>query len=333
MYGDALETGVDEQPHRYAQSTVFPDAPPGILYPGDPGTPNRTLVFPDRNNFAPRFGFAWDIFSNSKLVMRGGAGIFYDIEDGALNIQFGGQPPFGGVANTNFTSTDFAGTSNIIADPFTPVGLVNPFPFAAQGRTGEFLVPKIPFAFVPDPYFRTPCSENFNYGFQYQLDRNTALEAEYVGSLGRKLVTVTDVNPPLPAVESAQLPNGFLNEDCARALSGCINATSDPNTTLLAIGSLLTSKSAGSSASHELQVSVDHRYSPGLSFRGAYTLSKTTDVTSGFRARSSGYTDPFDPGLDHALADFDATHRFVFSGSWELPVGEFLKRRRIFRSD
>ena len=314
-----------------AQSTVFPDAPPSILYPGDPGTPNRALVFPDRNNFAPRFGFAWDIFGNSKLVMRGGAGIFYDIEDGALNIQFGGQPPFGGVANTNFTSTDFAGTSNIIADPFTPVGLVNPFPFAAQGRTGEFLVPKIPFAFVPDPYFRTPCSENFNYGFQYQLDRNTALEAEYVGSLGRKLVTVTDVNPPLPAVESAQLQNGFLNEDCARALSGCINATSDPNTTLLAIGSLLTSKSAGSSASHELQVSVDHRYSPGLSFRGAYTLSKTTDVTSGFRARSSGYTDPFDPGLDHALADFDATHRFVFSGSWELPVGEFLKRRRIFR--
>jgi outer membrane receptor protein involved in Fe transport len=41
-----------------AQSTVFPDAPPGVLYPGDPGTPNRALVNPDRNNFAPRFGFA-----------------------------------------------------------------------------------------------------------------------------------------------------------------------------------------------------------------------------------------------------------------------------------
>jgi hypothetical protein len=87
-----------------AQSTVFPAAPPGILYPGDPGTPSRALVYPDRNNFAPRFGFAWDIFGNAKLVMRGGGGVFYDIEDGALNIQFGGQPPFGGVTNTNFTS-------------------------------------------------------------------------------------------------------------------------------------------------------------------------------------------------------------------------------------
>jgi hypothetical protein len=314
-----------------AQSTVFPDAPLGILYPGDPRTPNRALVYPDRNNVAPRFGFAWDVFGNAKLIMRGGAGIFYDIEDGALNIQFGGQPPFGGVANTNFTSANLAATSNIIADPFTAVGLINPFPFAAQGRTGAFFVPKVPFAFVTDPHFRTPYSENFNYGFQYQIDRNTAVEAVYVGSLGRKLVTVTDVNPPLPGVESVQLQNGFLSEDCARALAGCINPTSDPNTTLLDIGSLQTSKSVGSSASHELQVSVDRRYSSGLSFRAAYTLSKTTDVTSGFHARSSGYTDPFDPGLDHALADFDATHRFVFSGSWELPVGDVFKRRRVFR--
>ena len=68
-----------------AQSTVFPDAPPGILYPGDPGTPNNALVYPDKNNWAPRFGFAWDMLGNSKLVMRGGFGIFYDLEDGAPN--------------------------------------------------------------------------------------------------------------------------------------------------------------------------------------------------------------------------------------------------------
>ncbi|MBV8475839.1 MAG: TonB-dependent receptor, partial [Acidobacteria bacterium] len=73
------------------QSTVFPAAPPDLLYPGDPGTPNRGLVYPDRNNFAPRFGFAWDILGSAKLVMRGGFGIFYDIEDGALNLQFGGE--------------------------------------------------------------------------------------------------------------------------------------------------------------------------------------------------------------------------------------------------
>lgn len=312
-----------------AQSKVFPNAPPGVLYPGDPGTPNNALVFPDRNNFAPRVGFAWDMFGNAKLVMRGGAGIFYDIEDGALNLQFGGQPPFGDDLNLNFSTGDVTSASNFLADPFTPIGIQNPFPFASRGLIGTFFVPKISFAFVTDPHFRTPYSENFNYGFQYQLNKTTAIEAVYVGSLGRKLISTIDVNPPQPAIESAQLANGFLNEDCARPLAGCINSTTDPNTSLQNIGQLLTNKSDGISASHEFQLTVDKRYSHGLSFRTAYTLSKTTDLTSGFRTRSSTYTDPFVPRLDHGLADFDATHRLVFSGSWELPINGPFKGNRL----
>src|SRR5580704_5704938 len=307
-----------------AQSTVFPNAPPGILYPGDPGTPNRALVYPDRNNFAPRVGFAWDMFGNAKLVMRGGGGIFYDIEDGALNLQFGGQPPFGDALSLNFPPSNVSASPNFLADPFTAAGLINPFPFAAQGRTGEFFVPKVPFAFVTDPRFRTPYSENFNYGFQYQLTKDTAIEAVYVGSLGRKLISTIDVNPPLPSIETTQLNNGFSfpNETCARALAACVNATTDPNASLVNIGQLLTDKSNGISASHEFQMTVDKRTGHGLSFRAAYTFSKTTDLTSGFRSRSSTYTDPFDPSLDHGLADFDATHRFVFSGTWEIPISK-----------
>src|ERR1041384_6730069 len=315
-----------------AQSTVFPDAPPGILYPGDPGTPNRALVFPDRNNFAPRFGFAWDIFGNAKLVMRGGAGIFYDLEDGALNLQFGGQPPFGDVSNLNFGSSDVTSAPNFMADPFTPIGLENPYPFAAQGRVGQFFIPKISFAFVTDPHFRTPYSENFNYGFQYQLTKNTVIEAVYVGSLGRKLISTIDVNAPLPGIEQQQLNNfGFVNEDCARPFAGCADPT-DPNSSLQDISTLETNKSNGISASHEFQLTVDKRFSHGVSFRAAYTLSKTTDLTSGFRARSSTYTDPFDPGLDHGLADFDAPHRFVVSASWELPLLQRLKSNAVSRN-
>jgi hypothetical protein len=314
-----------------AQSKVFPDAPPGVLYPGDPGTPNRALVYPDKNNFAPRFGFAWDIFGNAKLVMRGGGGIFYDIEDGALNLQFGGQPPFGDVSNLNFGPSDVTSAPNFMADPFTPIGLTNPFPFAAQGRVGQFFTPKISFAFVTDPHFRTPYSENFNYGFQYQLTKDTAIEAVYVGSLGRKLISTIDVNAPLPSIELQQIANaGFVNEDCARPFAGCADPT-DPNSSLQNISTLDTNKSNGISASHQFQLTVDRRFSHGLSFRAAYTLAKTTDLSSGFRSRSSTYTDPFDPSLDHGLADFDATHRLVISGSWELPIDRPFRGNRLMK--
>ena len=284
------------------QSTVFPDAPTGLLYPGDPGTPNSGMVFPDKNNFAPRFGFSWDMLGNAKLVMRGGFGIFYDIEDGALNLQFGGQPPFGDVSNLNYSG--FTPGVDPIADPFNSFapGTVNPFPFIAGGRLGQFFVPKVSFAFVVDPHFRTPYSENYNYGFQYQLTKDTLIEAYYVGSLGRKLITSADVNFPQPAILKQQFTNRgrcFTNADCARPLAGCSDPT-DPNSSLTEAGQLLTDHSNGVSESHEFQLTIDKRFSGGFNLRGAYTLAKTIDVQSGFRARSSLQTDPLDPALTAA---------------------------------
>jgi hypothetical protein len=301
------------------QSTVFPDAPTGLLYPGDPGTPNSAMIFPDKNNFAPRFGFSWDMLGNAKLVMRGGFGVFYDIEDGALNEQFGGQSPFGDVSNLNYFG--FSPGVDPIADPFNSFapGTVNPYPFIAGGHLGQFFDPKVSFAFVVDPHFRTPYSENYNYGFQYQLTKDTLIEAYYVGSLGRKLITSADVNFPQPSILMQQFNNaGFTNADCARPLAGCSDPT-DPNSSLTEAGQLLTDHSNGVSESHELQLTVDKRFSGGFNLRGAYTLAKTIDVQSGFRARSSLQTDPLDQNLDRGLADFDATHRLVLSGSWEIP--------------
>lgn len=315
-----------------AQSTVFPNAPPDLLYPGDPGTPNKALTFADRNNFAPRFGFAWDMLGNQKLVMRGGFGIFYDIEDGALNLQFGGQPPFGDVVNLNYFG--FTPGVDPISDPFNSFapGTTNPFPFIAGGHFGQFFEPKVSFAFVVDPHFRTPYSENFNYGFQYQLTKDTLVEAYYVGSLGRKLITSADYNFRDPAVLAFQLansPSGNFNPDCARPLAACFDPGNpglthnqillDPNATPANSLELETDHSNGTSEANELQLTVDKRFSHGLNLRGAYTFGKTIDVQSGFRARSSFQTDPLNLALDRGLADFDVTHRVVISGLYEFP--------------
>ncbi len=310
------------------QSTLFPDAPSGILYPGDPGTPNNALVYPDKNNFAPRFGFAWDMFGDSKLIMRGGFGIFYDIEDGALNLQFGGQPPFGAVSN--FFPSDYSGvTGDVVSDPFTPFGLENPFPFASAGKVGTFLDPKIAFAYTTFPHFRTPYSENFNYGFQWQATRDTMVEAVYVGSLGRKLISSAETNFPDPTIMQQQLDQfGFVNPDCARRQIGtgadiaqCTGGVSpiDPDGTATGATQLLTNMGNGLSDSHQFQLTVDKRFSRHFALRGAYTVAKTIDLTSGFRSRSGQYTDPLDPRLDRALADFDSPQRLVISGIWELP--------------
>jgi hypothetical protein len=325
------------------QSTLYPASPADFLYAGDPGTPNRGLVYPDRRNFAPRFGFSWDVLGSGKLVMRGGFGIFYDIEDGALNLQFGGQAPFGYVANNYpcFTTTaDQPGTSclapingSYTTDPFQTAitGYSNPYPFIAGGHLGQFFTPAIPFAYVVTPHFRTPYAENFNYGFQYQLTKDTMVEAIYVGSLSRKAIASTDLNTPqlsgtnpnnLMAQYQAGVAAGttdivnYISPDCARPLANC-------NASFLPTGAtdIATDVSEGSSSSNELQVTVDRRMNHGLGFRVAYTLAKTIDATSGFRARSSTFTNPADPAFDRGLADFDATHRLVLSPVWQIPIG------------
>jgi hypothetical protein len=304
------------------QSTKFPTAPEGILFSGDPGTPNTGLTYPDRNNFAPRFGFAYDLLGNAKLVVRGGFGIFYDIEDGALNLQFGGENPFGHVID--ITPDDYTGATpgvDPIADPFGAFGQTNPYPTGGVVGSVFNQDPKISFAYLVDPHFRTPYSQNVNFGLQYQITSDTMIEADYVGTFSRKSIATQDVNAPVPSVMQQQLNNyGGTNPDCARPLGGCINPTTDPDATADGVLQLFTDLSNGSSSSNELQLTVDKRFSHGFNIRGAYTLSKTLDDQSGFRYNSSVYTNPFDPSFDRGPANFDVRNRLVISGIWQLPL-------------
>jgi hypothetical protein len=324
------------------QSTLYPDSPPNFLYAGDPGTPNRGLVYPNKTNFAPRLGFSWDMLGNAKLVMRGGAGIFWDLEDGALNLQFGGQAPFGYVANNFpcFTTVAIGQGACLVpvngsysADPFqtASTGYSDPYPFIAGGHLGQFFTPAIPFAYVVTPHFRTPYAENFNYGFQYQLSKDTVVEAVYVGSLSRRAIGSINLNYPeiggsnpnnlmaqyQAAVASGSNPLNSITPDCARPLANC-----DANFIPLGATQIETNLSNGSSSSNQMQVTVDRRMNHGLGFRVAYTVAKTIDIASGFRARSSTYTNPTDPAFDRGLADFDAPQRLVLSPVWEIPGGD-----------
>ncbi len=60
------------------------------------------------------------------------------------------------------------------------------------------------------PHFRTPYSENVNFGLQYQITQDTMIEADYVGSFSRKGIATTDVNAPIQSIMQAQLTNGGI---------------------------------------------------------------------------------------------------------------------------
>ena len=110
------------------QSTRFPGAPTGEVFPGDTGAPTGAN-FPDKNDWAPRFGFAWDVFGNGKTSIRGGFGVFYDILKAEDNLQFNGQVPFFAFTDFNFSAIDPAAASSpgYLTQPFLSSGNINPF--------------------------------------------------------------------------------------------------------------------------------------------------------------------------------------------------------------
>jgi hypothetical protein len=133
----------------------------------------------DRNNIAPRVGVSWALDRESRHVIRGGYGIYFN--QGALATSEGlyFNPPYFNL-NVNLLTTT----------------LTNPFP----ANTGFF--PQSATAYQRD--LQTPWMEHFNVGFQRQLGRSRVLELSYVGSRGHDLISARDANQPAP---SQAMPN------------------------------------------------------------------------------------------------------------------------------
>ena len=121
-------------------STVFPNAPRGILFPGDANAPTGAN-FPDRNDWAPRFGFAWSPGTSGKTSIRGGFGVFYDILKAEDNLQFNGQAPFFGFADLQSfkpVTTNPVSEPLTMSQPFVAAGQPNPFPSVPPAKNLNF---------------------------------------------------------------------------------------------------------------------------------------------------------------------------------------------------
>lgn len=302
------------------QSTVFPGAPPGVLYPGDANAPGG-VNYPDYNNWAPRFGFAWDPKGNGKMSVRGGFGMFYDILKGEDNLQFNGQPPFFAGADLFFNPLSSNPTSapTNMSDPYGTLGQTNPFPSRPPNHNINFAsAGYLPFGagsiYMVNPHLKTPYVYQYNLSVQRELWKDTTLEVSYIGSDSHGLTALKDANPFILGTNT-RLFNAQPDVQQYAAANGVNH-----------VFSFLPEFNNVANAYYDsLAVGLQKRYSDtrlgSFLYQFSWTYGHSIDNASGFRATNS-QVPAWNSDRFRADSDFDIRHYIAFSGSWELPFNK-----------
>ncbi len=288
------------------------NARPEFRIPGVPLVSDTLLDSDDLNNFAPRFGLAYRPFGAKSLVLRTGYGIFYSrVSNEAPFFSFI-NPPFALLGVQIFPPGGFA-------NPLPDLPLPSQFPITpiVPGLTadGTGLAGAPISAFVLDPTMRTPYMQHYNLTLQYEFAKDFLLEVGYVGSKGTKLLRRVGIAQALLA--SPERPvNGVTTNTPANALLRARFLGFSPN-------GLSQFQTSGNSNYNSLQLSVAKRFSKGLQFLAAYTVSKSIDdadtasVLGDSRVPSEGDQNAL--SLNRAVSDFDRPQRFVLSFTYDLP--------------
>ena len=330
------------------QSKIFPTAPTGINYPGDPGCTNASRAYTRYSEFGPRIGFAWapDLGfisggNTKKFSIRGGYGIYYDRSEEETSLNNLSTPPFG---QTSHGSTDYVATSipsflNPYQDINTGTVYTNKFPYVrpAVGTAVNYSIYEPLSLNNYATNFRAPYAENFELTMERELPSKIVTRVSYVGSVGRHNQITYDGNPITQAGHDACLAmNSPTVAQCGSPQSTSVRNVQqnslpqdtaygfiDPLTKKTAFTSIGTVASEGSSNYNSLQVSVLKAPSHGLYFQVSYTLGHSLDnassyENSGYGSSGRGYNQ-FNKSLNYGNSSFDARQRLVIAPVYTVP--------------
>jgi hypothetical protein len=262
-----------------------------------------------QNTFAPRIGFAWQILPRtSRLVLRGGYGMYYSRPTGQAFFQNANGAPYTLLRNSIGSANANATFQEPFAQPFpTPESFPQFPPYSPTSSTTIYTVA---------PGFRPAMIHQFSLNSQGELKEGWLVEVGYVGTRGTHLQRTRSLNQAL---------NASL-EDPIRGVTSNTVANIPLRVPVMGIpaDSLDEVESEGSSWYNGLEVSLTKRVSHGLQFLASYTFSKTLDTdgadingTSAGTALTLG--DQNSPRQRWGRASFDRTHRFVLSETWIIP--------------
>jgi len=316
----------------------FGPPPAGV---GISRTPNSVEGHAPYSNFAPRFGFAWQPLTNGKLVVRGGAGIFYNrIGLDSIVHAFEQGAPYAQTYDYNSPGARWAAAS--FANPYPALNLVplasNPLigfsPRFADPSTADLPAAEQVNSGLSTPLsytdgVHTPLVREYSLGIQYEFVHGWVLDLGYVGSSG---INLNDYNhnrnqalllSPCSPIGSkcATDPYGLCQMVSGQPIC---NTAGNAEFRVPVLGyeaaGLAASDSNGYSNYNSLQVTVRHQFSHGLTMQAAYTWDK--DLSDIFFGNSANINNSLCMMCQYGRVSFDRPQRLAVNYSYDLPLGK-----------
>jgi hypothetical protein len=285
-------------PSNYTHS--YPNPPDGVLI-NSSDTPERLRA--PLSNFGPRIGFAYQ--AASRLVVRGGAGLFYD-RVGADRIIYAVEQGNPYAATVDFNPQN----AQTLANPFPSTPVLGSFSSRwANFDTGLTSNLNVPFL---DEVLHTPLIRQYNLGVQYEFAPRWILEVGYVGSSGINLLDQYHNNNTAQLASPGNPINGITTNTIANV------PLRVPYLGYQAVGVRGTAFD-GSSFYNSLQVTVRKQFSRGFTMQGAYTWSK--DLTDLYNNVANS-NNANNLSQQYGPAIFSRPQRFVVNYGYDLPFGK-----------